>query len=293
MSRGSLAPIDATEPTPGPIASTSLAFTEELFKLFMQTYMDTIKIQAPALVQAPASPVLVEPKEQPLKARFPDLYFGKLYLDCYWFCQQFEDHFDTARANGKNRTPFAASFLWDGISTCWTQYKRRHAQEKGPDVVIPWEEFKAFLRENCGNSRTFVKGIWNRFRGDSQYQLEDAQDWASHLEHLQSILQEFDPESAPEELDLIRFFQDGLQSSIQAEMESSEEEYKSWEVLIRKATAAEEKTRGRPASQIKEVDQYCPRGHRPSLQANKHQQEKGQGQSQIKHLRQQEPKPSC
>ena len=69
-------------------------------------------------------------------------------------------------------------------------------------------------------------------------------------------------------------------------MESSEEEYKNWEILIRKATAAEEKTRGRPASQIKEVDQYCSRGHRPSLQANKHQQEKVQGQGPIKDLRQ-------
>ena len=57
-------------------------------------------------------------------------------------------------------------------------------------------------------------------------------------------------------------------------MESSKEEYKSWEVLIQKATAAEEKTWGRPTLQIKEVDQYCPQGHCPSLQANKHQQEK-------------------
>ena len=206
LSRGSLAPTDAPEPTPGPAASASPASTEELFKLFMRTYMDTVKNQAQvqAPVQVPAPPV--EPKEQPLKARFPDLYFGKSHLDCYRFCQQCEDHFDTARANGENRTPFAASFLRDGISTRWTQYKRRHAQEKGPDVVIPWEEFKAFLCENCGNSRTFVKGIWNRFRGDSQYQLEDAQDWVSHLEHLQSILQKFDPEDAPEESDLIRFF---------------------------------------------------------------------------------------
>ena len=84
-------------------------------------------------------------------------------------------------------------------------------------------------------------------------------------------MQEFDPEGASEESDLIRFFPDGLQSSIQAEMESLEEEYKNWEILIRKAIAAEEKTRGRPALQIKEVDQYYPQGHRSSLQANKHQ----------------------
>ena len=138
-----------------------------------------------------------------------------------------------------------------------------------------------------------MKGIWSKFRGDSQYQLEDAQDWASHLEHLQSILQEFDPKGAPKESDLIRFFQDGLRSSIQAEMESQEEEFENWDVLIRKATAAEAKTRRRPASQIKEVDQYCPRGHRPSLQANKpHQQAMRQGQGPMKAPCQQEPKPS-
>ena len=65
-----------------------------------------------------------------------------------------------------------------------------------------------------------MKGIWSKFRGNSQYQLEYAQDWALHLEHLQSILQEFDPKGALKESDLIRFFQDGLQLSIQAEMES-------------------------------------------------------------------------
>ena len=75
-------------------------------------------------------------------------------------------------------------------------------------------------------------------------------------------------------------------------MESLKEKYKSRKILIRKAIAAEEKTRGRLASQIKEVDQYCLRGHRPSLQANKYQQEMGQGQGHTKDPRQQEPKPS-
>ena len=114
-----------------------------------------------------------------------------------------------------------------------------------------------------------------------------------HLEHLQSILQEFDPKSAPQKSDLIRSFQDGLQSSIQAEMESQEEEFRNWDVLIRKATAVESKTQRRPASQIKELDQYCPRGHRPSLQANKsHQQAIRQGQDPMKDPYQHEPKPS-
>ena len=83
----------------------------------MQTYMDTIKNHSQTPVQAPATPILVEPKEQLLKAWFPDLYFEKFHLDCYQFCQQFENHFDTTRANGENHTPFVASFLQNGIST--------------------------------------------------------------------------------------------------------------------------------------------------------------------------------
>ena len=40
------------------------------------------------------------------------------------------------------------------------------------------------------------------------------------------MLEKFDPKIAPKESDLIRFFfQDGLQSSIKAEMENPEGEY--------------------------------------------------------------------
>ena len=45
--------------------------------------------------------------------------------------------------------------------------------------------------------------IWSRVKRDSQYQQEEVQDWALHLEHLQSILNEFDAAGAPEESDLI------------------------------------------------------------------------------------------
>ena len=42
------------------------------------------------------------PRKQPLKARFPNLYYMNSHLDCYRFCQQCEDHFKTAGANGPN-----------------------------------------------------------------------------------------------------------------------------------------------------------------------------------------------
>ena len=59
----------------------------------------------------PPAPIQAEFQEQPLKARFPNLYYGNSHLDCYRFCQQCEDHFETAGANGPNRISFAASFL--------------------------------------------------------------------------------------------------------------------------------------------------------------------------------------
>ena len=65
------------------------------------------------------------PREGQLKARFPDLYYGKSHMECYHFCQQCKDHFDTAGATGSNRTPFAASFLHGWISFYWHQHKRR------------------------------------------------------------------------------------------------------------------------------------------------------------------------
>ena len=49
--------------------------------------------------------------EQPLKAWFPDLYYGNFHLDCYCFCQQYKDYFKIVGANGLNRVFFAALFL--------------------------------------------------------------------------------------------------------------------------------------------------------------------------------------
>ena len=49
---------------------------------------------------------------------------------------------------------------------------------------------------------------------DSQYQQEEIQDWAAHLEHLQSILLEFDAYCALSEDQLCLTFYDGLKLSI-------------------------------------------------------------------------------
>ena len=64
--------------------------------------------------QGPSQPP--EEDKRPLKAKVPDVYYGKLYMDCYHVCQQYKDHFETPRAIETNQTPFAASFLYRNIS---------------------------------------------------------------------------------------------------------------------------------------------------------------------------------
>lgn len=119
---------------------------------------------------------------------------------------------------------------------------------------MTWPKFKGFLRKNLGDSRAFVDGIWSKLKRDSQYQLEDVQDWAAHLEYLKSILHEFDDAGAPEEFYLIRFFREGLRPSIRAQMEQRGQELDSWAEIVEKAVDAEAKAGLQPASFIKEID---------------------------------------
>ena len=103
-------PVMSCAPTPAPATAPAAAPSSdnELFKQFMKAYLEA---QVPGRTE-----VDPEPREQPLKARFPDLYYGNSHMDCYRFCQQCEDHFETAGAKGPNRIPFAASFLRGSVT---------------------------------------------------------------------------------------------------------------------------------------------------------------------------------
>ncbi len=105
----------ASPPPAPPVTTPAPAPTEDLFRQFMQAYMEDRRNSAPA----PASAPLAEPREdvsdRPLKTRNPDLYYGNSCMECYHFCQQFEDHFETTRAKGHKLVPFVAFFLKDRI----------------------------------------------------------------------------------------------------------------------------------------------------------------------------------
>lgn len=148
------------EPTPAHAPASAVPSTnDELFKKFMEAYL-AAQGQPPAPIPsstpAPA-PAPFEPCERLLKARFPELYFDNSHTDCYNFCQQYEDYFETARATGINRVSFTASFLRGRMPQRWLQHKRRLlALSSDPPT---WKQLKGFLQKNFGDSRVFVDNI--------------------------------------------------------------------------------------------------------------------------------------
>ena len=129
---------------------------------------------------------------------------------------------------------------------------------------VTWVEFKNFFRTNLGDNRAFADSICSKFRRDSQYQAESVLDWAAHLEHLQSILLEYDPAGAPGEPTMLRYFREGLRPSIRVELEHRDLELESFEQLVKKVVEAEGKASLRPRTTTREMDQRCPQGNRPA-----------------------------
>ena len=170
-------------------------------------------------------------------------------MDCYRFCQQCEDHFETAGASGPNRIPFAALFLRGSVVQCWHQHKRR-----SEEVQMTWAEFKDFLRKNLGDDRAFANSICSKFRWDTQYQAESVLDWAAHLEHLQSILLEYDPVGAPIKPTILIYFRKGLKPLVLAKLEHRDLELESFNQMVKKAVDADAKLALRPRSSTKEMN---------------------------------------
>ena len=212
-------------------------------------------------VLAPATDLHYKgPCERPLKAWFLDIYRGKTYLECYNFFQQCEDHFAITGTTGSNRVPFAATFLKDTALFCWQQHQRK--VEDQTNIPISWEEFKAFLRQSLGESKAFVDTIWSTIRKDSQHQFEEVMDWAAHLEHLQTVLREFDADAVISEPVLIRLFRNGVRPSIRAQAKQKGCQKDTWDQAINQAIIVEAKAALNLPSWIREMDACYPQGHR-------------------------------
>ena len=115
-----------------------------------------------------------------------------------------------------------------------------------------------------GESKSFVDSIWRKLKRDSQYQLEEVYNLASHLEYLQSILLEYDPVAAPTEVTMVRYFEEDLKPSIKAEIDQDNSQLINYEELVAKAVKDEAKAGLRPSSYMRETDLSYLRGNRPA-----------------------------
>lgn len=86
----------------------------------------------------------------------------------------------------------------------------------------------------------FIRNVWSKLKKDAQHQLKEVQDWTVYLEYLQSILLEFDANNAPGEIQLGRYFYDGLKLSIKLLIANIREEML-WDHLVSAANKVEAK----------------------------------------------------
>ena len=91
------------EPTLAPKSALAFIYLEANLQQLLRIYIAAKK-------------ALPELWEHPLKARFSNLYYRKLYMDHYHFYQQCENHIDIVRAIGSNHISFTTFFLQKTIS---------------------------------------------------------------------------------------------------------------------------------------------------------------------------------
>ena len=100
---------------PAPLSlepAPALALNNDLFQEFMRTCIKKVRDQ---VFIAPNTKIREDILDKLLKPRNLDLCYGNSHMECYYFCQQCEDHFEVTRLLGHKRVPFAARFLKDHI----------------------------------------------------------------------------------------------------------------------------------------------------------------------------------
>ena len=125
----SRAPTPAVAPLDVSALSSIARYLKDDLKRIFKTVLD---FRPPALV--PALVVITAPHyegqyKRPLKARFPDVYWGKTQIECYKFFQPCKDYFSTAGAPRLNQVPFAANFPKDTALFYWQQHQYKIEDE--------------------------------------------------------------------------------------------------------------------------------------------------------------------
>ena len=83
------------------------------------------------------------PCKRPLKARFPELYCGKIHMECYNFIQQCEKQFAIARGKGLNRVLLQPFFFEN--KPCSVGSNTRPKTRVRPTSHSPGKSLKSFF----------------------------------------------------------------------------------------------------------------------------------------------------
>lgn len=128
----------------------------------------------------------------------------------------------------------------------------------------------------------FVGQIWAKCKSNSQHQLEEVEDWAAYLEHLQSILLEFDADCALGKDQLSRTFCDSLKFLIKLWVTKVDWQHLSWDDLVSETNSFKTKAHIYGNTQL---DQQCSKEKRPlKISINSRDQlEKAQKSSAASH----------
>ncbi len=108
----------APSPAQGPVSpgpeSAPAPILNDLFQEFLRTYIKRIQDQALAALAAPAAEARDDTNKH-FKPQNPDLYYGYLHMECYYFYQQCKDHFEVVESLGHKLVLFVAGFGKDRI----------------------------------------------------------------------------------------------------------------------------------------------------------------------------------
>ena len=83
-------------------------------------------------------------------------------------------------------------------------------------------------------------------------------DWVAHLEHLQSILLEYNLVRALTKPIMFKYFQKDLKPSVLAELEYRDLKLENFDQIVKKTIDIEVKSTLQPHSNTKKIDQKCP-----------------------------------
>ena len=81
--------------------------------------------------------------------------------------------------------------------------------------------------------------------------------WISHLQHLQSILAEFDFIRTLNELTMICYFWEELKPFIKVEMEQQDREFINFEEIVQRIVNAEAKAGLKSSNMVRDLDIRC------------------------------------